>query len=498
MTTSRNSVPAQPDTGGDNDAVRRLLSSLITSPVTGNLRAVFANRTMRFDRIQAVGFDLDHTLVVYDNATLDSIAMRMVIDRLIAEEGYSPSDFNDIPEPSFARKGLAIDVELGNVLKVDRHGHVLRAYNGVNRLRTADRRRAYGSIDVIPHVTQARRFLQSDTAFAHPELLIWAALAPRTGPGECRKLWERIRHHTDAIHRDGSLKAIITADVPEFIRPDPETVKTLRKLREGGKKLFLLTNSEWEYTRRIVPPAFGLDESDDSAWLDLFDLVIVESRKPRYFKPDHADPAEPIQVGSHTVLRGGHIGDIEDRLGVQGPEILYVGDHIYGDLISSKRATHWRTMLVIPELEDELRVQQVLPGAAQQMIESDVRRSSSERMVQHWLGIGEVLGNLLPDHERDPLFQRLRQECLDNLEQAQHALKSHIQQREDLNRRIGEATNSYWGSLFRADNELTYYGKQLEDFADIYSARATNLGLCKDTQYFRSAIDFLPHEAGPA
>ena len=35
-------------------------------------------------------------------------------------------------------------------------------------------------------------------------------------------------------------------------------------------------------------------------------------------------------------------------------QVLYVGDHIYGDVLRSKKALGWRTMLVIPELETEL------------------------------------------------------------------------------------------------------------------------------------------------
>lgn len=34
--------------------------------------------------------------------------------------------------------------------------------------------------------------------------------------------------------------------------------------------------------------------------------------------------------------------------------MLYVGDHIYGDIVKSKKDIGWRTMLVVPELELEL------------------------------------------------------------------------------------------------------------------------------------------------
>ena len=61
-------------------------------------------------------------------------------------------------------------------------------------------------------------------------------------------------------------------------------------------------------------------------------------------------------AGFEGVTRGGNISALEKRLGAGGLEVLYVGDHIYADLITSKRSNHWRTMLVISELEDEQEV----------------------------------------------------------------------------------------------------------------------------------------------
>lgn len=39
-----------------------------------------------------------------------------------------------------------------------------------------------------------------------------------------------------------------------------------------------------------------------------------------------------------------------------GDEVLYVGDHIYGDIVKSKKDIGWRTMLVVPELALELEL----------------------------------------------------------------------------------------------------------------------------------------------
>lgn len=45
-----------------------------------------------------------------------------------------------------------------------------------------------------------------------------------------------------------------------------------------------------------------------------------------------------------------------DLLGTKGKDIIYIGDHIFGDILKSKKRQGWRTFLVIPELAQELHV----------------------------------------------------------------------------------------------------------------------------------------------
>jgi len=470
-----------------------LVTTAIRSPVVDNQHAIFTNRTLRFEKIQGVGFDFDHTLAVYRTEALDGLALRLVKDRLIEVEGMDPSWFEEIPDLGFARKGLIVDIELGNVLKSDRYGHVLHAYHGPQKLTVREKRATYGDSDVIPHVTEGKRFLQMDSAFAKPETCLFIGLVPYFTEGRYRALWKKIRKHTDIIHRDGSLKSVITARPQDFLEVDLNTEQLLRWLRSIGKKVFLLTNSEWEYTRTMMNPTLGrpLGE-EDLSWLELFDLVVVEARKPGYFRRTQPPPVG--EVGPEDrVIRGGSILDLEERLGIRGPQVLYVGDHIYADLISSKRNTYWRTMLVVPELEEELAVQSMLPGMVQQLKETDERRTATEREVMHWKTIEAALDRFEDDGNGE-LLARLRSECRDSRKQAMQALNLFIRQRERLRSRISQATNAQWGSLFRAGNELTYYGRQLEDFACTYTSRATNLCFYPPNHYFRSAMDYLPHE----
>ena len=469
-----------------------VITTAMRTPVLDQQRTIYTNRTLRYERIGAVGFDFDHTLAVYNTKALDELAMGLVTEHLVKEEKMPAAWFDDIPDPSFARKGLILDVELGNILKTDRYGHVLHAYHGSHKLTVSEKRRSYGELDVIPHGTSGGRYLQVDHAFSKPEILLYSGLIEKMKSEERRGLWRRIRKYTDLVHRDGSLKSVITADPGKFLEIDPLTEQLLLHLRSIGKKTFLLTNSEWEYTSKMIKPVLGRPDSSGLDWLDLFDLVVVEARKPTYFSPNGMS-SEGKQGPHEKVIRGGAIPDLEKRLEVAGPQVLYVGDHIYSDLISSKRHTYWRTMLVLPELEEELLVQSALPGTVSQLKQTDDRRTTTEREVTHWKTMERSLQGIEAPENR-ALLRRLRGECAENRKKAVMTLKEHIRQRESLRARLSKATNIYWGSLFRAGSELTYYGRQLEDYACTYTSRATNLCFYPPKHYFRSAMDYLPHE----
>lgn len=58
-----------------------------------------------------------------------------------------------------------------------------------------------------------------------------------------------------------------------------------------------------------------------------------------------------------------------DLLGVKGKDILYIGDHIFGDILKSKKRQGWRTFLVVPELAKELQVWTEKSGEAQEQAE---------------------------------------------------------------------------------------------------------------------------------
>ncbi|XP_033031332.1 5'-nucleotidase domain-containing protein 4 [Trachypithecus francoisi] len=57
-------------------------------------------------------------------------------------------------------------------------------------------------------------------------------------------------------------------------------------------------------------------------------------------------------TGSHqhcAVYSGGSSDMVCELLGVRGKDILYIGDHIFGDILKSKKRQGWRTCLVLSE-----------------------------------------------------------------------------------------------------------------------------------------------------
>ena len=61
---------------------------------------------------------------------------------------------------------------------------------------------------------------------------------------------------------------------------------------------------------------------------------------------------QPCRVGGEAtalergkVYSGGNLARFEELTGYRGENILYVGDHIYGDILKSKKASLWRTCL---------------------------------------------------------------------------------------------------------------------------------------------------------
>lgn len=157
------------------------------------------------------------------------------------------------------------------------------------------------------------------------------------------------------------------------MKKDPRLPMVLSRIRESGAKCFLLTNSAFNFTNRIMTYLFDFPhgakpDEPHRPWTTYFDIIVVDAKKPLFFgegtilrQVDTTTGA--LRVGTHTgefrkghVYSGGSCDVLHKVIGAKGKDVLYVGDHPFGDILKSKKIRGWRTCLIVPELVQELHV----------------------------------------------------------------------------------------------------------------------------------------------
>ncbi|HSQ59647.1 MAG TPA: HAD-IG family 5'-nucleotidase [Acidobacteriota bacterium] len=466
---------------------------------------VFVNRNLRMSRIRAIGFDLDHTLAHYDPIPVEELAFELTKRKLVEGKGY-PREILELKyDPNFVIRGLVVDKKRGNLLKMDYFNFVSRGSHGLSTLRSEDRRRAYRTSRVrVGH----ENYVSVDTLFHLPEVFLYAALIDffekrkAKPPVDYEGLYADVREMIDEAHRDGTMKSVITGDLDRYIRFDPELRVVLEEFRRAGKKLFLLTNSEWAYSDQLLRHLLQKGRGAPAHWSELFNVVLVEARKPDFF----ATPAgaEAIQELNGQKLacvtgRGGGGAYLEKALGAAGDHILYFGDHTYGDILQSKRALGWRTAMLVPELDREIQTTQDHAKEFDRLSKLSAERHHVEIDKA---AIGRELRRMtlvLNDQEttdpakRAEITKRI-QDIPSQIELMEQRLAELASEIESLQVKIDRAYNARWGSLFREGNESSRFGHQLKDFACLYTSRVSNFLHYPWNYYYQSPVGYMPHD----
>jgi HAD superfamily 5'-nucleotidase-like hydrolase len=483
-------------------------------------KRVYVNRNLRMDEIEMIGFDMDYTLALYNQPNLESLSIQCTLDKLVAKRGY-PEEVRALDyDRSFAVRGLVVDRRYGNIFKADRYGHVGRVYHGKQLLPKDERHRLY-RLERIR--LSSPRYAWIDTLFALPEAAMYATVVDyfekKGGPGgsvRYGKIWQDIRECIDEAHRDESMKRLIKAHLQDYIIRDPELAPTLHKFRSSGKKLFLLTNSAWDYTDAVMTHLLGSSLPAYPNWRSYFDITIVAGQKPAFFTDKkeflEIDPSGNIK-GTHSgpfarnrIYQGGNIHDFESFAGVRGDHVLYIGDHIYGDMLRAKKSSVWRTAMILQELEQELITVENKKAQLEKVdqLERQVIRIDSEITYQQLLlkslqKLSEAgASNGDPNHEplapSAPTVEAAKVEAKRRLDELRTTMKSATEELERIDREVDRAFNPYWGAIFREGVENSRFGEQVEDYACVYTSRVSNFLAYSPLRYFRSPRDHMPHE----
>jgi 5'-nucleotidase len=471
------------------------------SHVPERARRIFCNRNIRLDQIDWVGFDMDYTLAVYDQPKMDRLTILAALPKLIAR-GY-PESLCDVDYVlDFAMRGLVVDRKLGNVLKMDCHKYVKRAYHGLNELSYEERRAGYHGTRIRAKGTTRFHFI--DTLYATPEVTLFACgvthLESLGQDLDYAKWFSDIRECVDLSHQDGSILNAIEKSPGDYVIRDPDLPVALHKLRSAGKKLFLLTNSQPAYTDVMMRYLLEGRLAEYKNWRQMFDIVITASKKPRFF----VDEDTPfLDEKGRTVKRfsrgklvtGGSAAELSRLGGLNGDRVLYVGDHIYGDVLRAKKHSPWRTAMIIQELGQELSGVEASMQAADRWDALEAAREAlADELRSGHAAIKQWERSAARRESDDPAVQAEHQRLRRRVDRVRSQLKALDAECIELERAIEACFHPHWGPLLKAGAETSLFGDQVAAYACLYTSKVSNLLGYSQLHYFRCPRDRLPHE----
>lgn len=440
-------------------------------------------------KIKAIGFDMDYTIVRYNTEAFERFTHQATLKKLVSEKKY-PEDILKL-EFDFQRviQGLVIDKKKGNLLKVSRFGKVKSSYHGLTPIDFKEQQKMYGNgvIDLSDIHIQSL-----DTNFSVSNGVLYSQLVEMKKKGaqfpDFETLADDIKEALDICHSDGTLKNHVRENISEYIIQDPDVVVLLERYKRYGKKLLVITNSDFNYTKLLLDYTINPFLKEHKDWSELFEITITLSSKPRFFTTKTAflkiDPATGNMTNAEGkitkgIYQGGFAGKLQKDLGLEGDEILYLGDHIYGDVVSIKKTFNWRTALVLDPLKEEI---EAIKSSA--FIQSEIDKQMT---------IKESLELMLNDIDirKNELHEDVSKEELNALFNDIDKVNSKISELLDQHKKF---FNPYWGEMMRAGLEESRFADQVEKYACIYMTKVADLISYSPRTYFRPFRRTLPHE----
>lgn len=452
---------------------------------------VYVNRTLNLKRIRYMGLDMDHTLIRYNAHEFEKLSHTTIKEKLVKNKNYPPGVL-DIPfDYNLAIRGLVIDRRKGNTLKLNRHSAIRASYHGLRPIDFKTQQKIYKStyIDL-----SEPGYMAVDTAFSislatlFSQIVDFKELHPTQQLPDFATIADDVLYALDEAHRDGSLKETVKKDLQKFIIKDPNVVAGLEKFKKHGKKIFIVTNSDFHYTKLLLDYAINPFLKDHKSWLDLFEIVITSAQKPRFFYDDlrylKINPLDGTMTNVNEklgagVYQGGSAQVFTKELALEGDEILYIGDHIYGDILRLKKDCGWRTAMVIEELADEVNADKKAEPINDEI---DILMKKKEPFEDDFT---EIM--TLKSEGKSPSIDSKAESLQKQISEIDSQISGHIKKQQAL-------YNPHWGQLMRAGNEESYFAYQVDRYACVYMPKLEDLLAQSPRTYFRAPRRPLAHE----
>lgn len=345
---------------------------------------------LRLGDYDCIGFDLDNTLCEYDISLSVEMEYNILSKYLVKEKGYDP-DFLlkplDRSSLDFLQKGLLVDFDRGNLLKIAENGLILKASHGTTFMSEREIVEIYGedrkweiagelcnnALDAYngPPSDKMRAFLDyfdvpASLAFARVVDSLDRSLSKPTGT---YNVWPDVLAGLEYMYRKESFTGSeesffqqIRSNPSMYIHKcNPTVIEWLKKIKESKIVTFLITGSAFDFASLTAETCLGKD------WRDLFDIGVFYARKPGFFygcrpfiKLDGLEETSPVDGRDLELGNMYSQGNWQElyqlfskKLNKKAPKCLYFGDNLIQDVFTPSAYSKCDTVAIVEELMAE-------------------------------------------------------------------------------------------------------------------------------------------------
>ncbi|KAM3676578.1 dermatan-sulfate epimerase isoform 3-T3 [Ammospiza maritima maritima] len=324
-----------------------------------------------------VGFDLDHTLCRYHLPQSARLIYDSFAQYLVTEKGYDEDLLTLAPDSlDFCCKGLVLDIEEGNFLKLAEDGTVLRASHGTKSMTSEEVLEIYGRKEwkhfntVSGMVSRTAKYYLYDNYFDLPGALLCARVVDSLDQHDSQKKYDFWKDMVAAIQHNYKISAFkedcgmyfpeVKNHPDKYLQRCPESVKKwLKQLKNAGKILLLITSSHSDYCRLLCEHVLGND------FEEYFDILITNALKPGFFS--HTPNQRPFRTlendeeqeallsldkpGWYSQGNAIQLYDLLKKMtGKLDPKVVYFGDSMHSDIFPARHYSNWETVFILEEL----------------------------------------------------------------------------------------------------------------------------------------------------
>lgn len=440
-----------------NDILQRTESSLerpLTPPIVDDTDRIFANNYVDLGKINSIGFDFDYTLVTYTDDLLRLIYER-ALDRLVNDRQYPTGLFSTSYENSFSIRGLAVDTVTGWICHLSYTHKVTRAFEGRTLVPTSRIYEEYNLHRALTPSERKKRLKPLNDLFSMAECCLIANVIQYFNDSKIPYLAKNVvKDVLTAIrdtHLSGEFHRIVAQDPQKYLHQPsdelPEMISNLSKC----KQLVLVSNSPYWYVDAGMTHVFG------EGWQSSWDAIICTAGKPTFYtdkdRPFREVSGNRLQFHPVTQFEPGKVyseGCFKElkRL-LDEPNMLYIGDSLFADLVDAKREFGVVSACVVPEVSEEVS----------KSVDFFETKWALNQLLHCLREVQQVMGTGMRTEEDVSILD---------------ALEKQVSKCRDMETKL---SGNPFGSVFRARYQPSLFAHSLRRYCDLYMPSVSCLHL---------------------